>query len=100
MAAPTPEQKAMLNKAAQYGLTPDSTPRATVAKGNPKTSTLAGQGGVLGGQHAGGHSDVSYAQAVKNAANDPVIKQLEANQKKYMPGAKPVTSMTSVKKSK
>jgi len=37
----------------------ESTPRATVAKGAVKTSTLAGQGGVLGGQHAGGHSDVS-----------------------------------------
>jgi hypothetical protein len=86
---------------------PDSTPRATVAKGAVKTSTLAGQGGVLGGQHAGGHSDVSsskfgvtYAQGIKNAQNDPVIKQLEANQKKYMPGAKTVTSMTPVKKSK
>lgn len=78
----------------------DATPRATVAKGNLKTSTLSGVGGVLGGQHAGGHSDVSNAQAAKNATNDPVIKRLQEAQKKAFPAAKVVTYVPPVKKNK
>jgi len=43
----------------------ESTPRATVAKGASKTSTLSGVSGVLGGQHAGGNSDVAKSKAAE-----------------------------------
>ena len=71
---------------------------ANVASINKPSAPAAHTSSPIAG--AANNFGVSRAQAVKNAANDPVIKQLEANQKKYMPGAKPVTSMTPVKKSK
>jgi hypothetical protein len=53
-------------KKAMRTMTPEATPRATVAKGAVKTSGLAGAAGVLGGQHAGGNSDVAKAKAAES----------------------------------
>jgi len=59
---------------------PEGTPRATVAKGGIKTSTLAGAAGVLGGQHMGGHSDVSAAaeQMLRKDMAAGKVKNLDA----------------------
>jgi len=78
MAKPTPAQQAIIDKAAQYGLKPDSTPRATVAKGAVKISTLQGKSGVLGGQHAGGNSDVAAEKMLQSKVNAGKVKDLTA----------------------
>ena len=60
---PRPANKA--NTPQPTPVSKESTPRATVAKGASKTSTLSGVSGVLGGQHAGGNSDVAKSKAAE-----------------------------------
>ena len=63
---------------------PEGTPRATVAKGGIKTSTLAGSPGVLGGQHAPGHSDVGAAaeQMLRKDMAAGKVKDLNAERER------------------